>query len=141
MTQWHFVTSFRISRLFTACALSGEEPTEFHYAKDATLYPLILDGFQTPYEDEYQVRQVSGMHRDWLIGLPLLADVSGIGWVGVTEADIDKYAGMYLRKDHTSATPSGASSGRMGAVRSTPGCDSHDFAEETKRLATSAPRV
>jgi alpha-glucosidase len=74
------------------------ELTQFNYNKDATLYPLILDGFQTPYEDEYQVRQVSGVHRDWLIGLPLLAEVSGIGWVAVTEADIDNYAGMYLRK-------------------------------------------
>jgi alpha-glucosidase len=75
------------------------ELTQFHYAKDATLYPLLLEGFQTPYEDEYQVRQVSGIHHDWLIGLPLLAEVSGIGWVAVTEADIDHYAGMYLRKD------------------------------------------
>ena len=75
------------------------ELTQFHYAKDATLYPLLLEGFQTSYEDEYQVRQVSGIHHDWLIGLPLLAEVSGIGWVAVTEADIDHYAGMYLRKD------------------------------------------
>jgi alpha-glucosidase len=75
------------------------ELTEFRYVKDATLYPLILDGFQTPYEDEYQVRQVSGLHPDWLIGLPLLASVAGVGWVAVTEADIDSYAGMYLRKD------------------------------------------
>ncbi len=45
------------------------------------------------------MRQVSGIHHDWLIGLPLLAEVPGIGWVAVTEADIDHYAGMYLRKD------------------------------------------
>ena len=75
------------------------ELTQFRYNKDATLYPLILDGFQTPYEDEYQVRQVSGIHPDWLIGLPLLGNVPGVGWVAVTEADIDNYAGMYLRKD------------------------------------------
>ena len=75
------------------------ELTQFRYVKDAQLYPLILDGFQTPYEDEYQMRQVSGIHHDWLIGLPLLAEVSGIGWIAVTEADIDHYAGMYLRKD------------------------------------------
>jgi alpha-glucosidase len=75
------------------------ELTQFRYNKDATIYPLILDGFQTPYEDEYQIRQVSGIHRDWLIGLPLLGDVAGVGWVAVTEADIDNYAGMYLGKD------------------------------------------
>ena len=74
------------------------ELTQFLYSKDATLYPLILDGFQSSWEDEYQMRQVSGIHRDWLIGLPLLAQVHGVGWVAVTEADIDNYAGMYLRK-------------------------------------------
>jgi alpha-glucosidase len=74
------------------------ELTEFRYSKDATLYPLILDSFQSSYEDEYQMRQVSGLHRDWLIGLPLLGEVPGVGWMAVTEANIDNYAGMYLRK-------------------------------------------
>ena len=44
------------------------------------------------------MRQVSGIHHDWLIALPLLAEVPGAGWVAVTEADIENYAGMYLRK-------------------------------------------
>ncbi len=75
------------------------ELTQFAYNNDATLYPLVVDGFQTPYEDEYLERPVSGIHRDWLIGLPLLSQVPGVGWVAVTEANIDNYAGMYLRKD------------------------------------------
>ena len=74
------------------------ELTGFNYAKDATLYPLIVDGFQSSYEDEYQARQVNGIHRDWLIALPLLAEVPGVGWVAVTEANIENYAGMYLKK-------------------------------------------
>jgi alpha-glucosidase len=75
-----------------------KELTEFNYAKDATLYPLIVDGFQSSYEDEYQQRQVNGIHREWLMALPLLAEVPGAGWVAVTEADIENYAGMYLKK-------------------------------------------
>jgi alpha-glucosidase len=75
------------------------ELTSFRYSKDAALYPLVLDGFQSSYEDEYQLRNVSGLHKEWLIGLPLLAEVPAVGWVAVTEADIDNYAGMYLRKD------------------------------------------
>ena len=74
------------------------ESTEFRYSKDAILYPLILNGYQSSYEDEYQVRQVSGLHHDWLIALPLLANVPGIGWAAITEADIENYAGMYVRK-------------------------------------------
>lgn len=74
------------------------ELTEFRYSKDATLYPLIVNGFQSSYEDEYQARQVSGLHPDWLVALPLLAQVPGVGWVAITEADIENYAGMYVRK-------------------------------------------
>src|SRR6185437_4248080 len=74
------------------------ELTEFNFSKDAITYPLILDGFQSSYEDEYQVRNVSGLHKEWLIGLPFLANVPGVAWVGITEADIDNYAGMYLQK-------------------------------------------
>ena len=74
------------------------ELTEFNFSKDAITYPLILDGFQSSYEDEYQMRNVSGLHKEWLIGLPFLANVPGIAWVGITEADIDNYAGMYLQK-------------------------------------------
>ena len=77
----------------------ANELTEFAYAKDAAAYPLILDGYQSSWEDEYQQRNVSGLHGDWLIGLPFLAEEPGIGWVAITEADIDNYAGMYLRKD------------------------------------------
>jgi len=78
--------------------ISGEL-TEFSYVKDAATYPLILDGFQSSYEDDYQLRNVTGLHPDWLIGLPYLAEEPGIGWVAITEAHIDNYAGMYLRKD------------------------------------------
>jgi alpha-glucosidase len=79
--------------------ITGER-TQFRYSKDATLYPLVLNGFQSSYEDDYQMRTVSGLHRDWLIALPLLAEVPGTGWVAITEANIDNYAGMYLRSDH-----------------------------------------
>ena len=32
-----------------------------------------------------------------LIALPLLAELPGVAWVAITEADIDNYAGMYLQ--------------------------------------------
>lgn len=76
----------------------ARELTEFTYAKDASTYPLILDGYRSSWEDEYQLRNVSGLHPDWIIGLPYLADEPGIGWVAISEADIENYSGMYLRK-------------------------------------------
>ena len=78
--------------------ITGER-TQFRYSKDATLYPLVVSGFQSSYEDDYQMRTVGSLHQDWLVALPLLAEVPGTGWVAITEADIDNYAGMYLRSD------------------------------------------
>jgi alpha-glucosidase len=75
------------------------ERTQFRYSNDATLYPLVVNGFQSSYEDDYQMRTVGSLHPDWLIALPLLGEVPGTGWVAITEANIDNYAGMYLRSD------------------------------------------
>jgi alpha-glucosidase len=83
---------------FSNVRITGER-TQFRYSNDATLYPLVVNGFQSSYEDDYQMRTVGSLHHDWLIALPLLAEVPGTGWVAITEANIDTYAGMYLRSD------------------------------------------
>jgi alpha-glucosidase len=80
----------------------AHELTEFSYVTDATSYPLLLDGFHSAYEDDYQLRTVSSLHHDWLVGLPYLAEEPGLGWVAITEANIDNYAGMYLRRSNES---------------------------------------
>lgn len=77
----------------------AHELTQFIFPQDTTSWPLILDGYQSSWEDEYQARQIGGLHADWLIGLPLLTEEPGKGWLAITEADIDNYAGMYLRKE------------------------------------------
>lgn len=111
-----------------------QELTQFSYVKDAVTYPLVLNGFQSSYEDEYQLRMVSGLHPDWLVALPYLAHEPGIGWVAVTEADIDNYAGMYLRKE------GGQSSFRVRAQLS-PRVDNPRIAVETAAPFHSPWRV
>ena len=108
------------------------DATEFAYVKDAVTYPLVLDGFHSSYEDEYQLRMVSGLHRDWLVALPFLANEPGIGWVAITEADIEHFAGMYLRKDE----------GRF-SVRAelAPRADKPDIAVDAPAPVTSPWRV
>jgi alpha-glucosidase len=76
-----------------------DEVTEFAFAQDAETYPLILKDFQTPYEDQYNRVTLSGIHPDSLIALPFLVEQPGVGWVAVTEADIDNYSGMYLKHE------------------------------------------
>ncbi len=75
------------------------EITEFKFAKDAESYPLLLRGFQTAYEDRYSRLALSTIHEDSLIGLPFLVEQPGTGWVAVTEADLDEYAGLYLQRE------------------------------------------
>ncbi|MGA2114750.1 MAG: glycoside hydrolase family 97 protein [Bryobacteraceae bacterium] len=79
------------------------ERTTFRLAKDGATYPLLLDGFQTPYEDAYVTLPLSAIHPKELIGLPFLAEVPGTAWVAITEADIDNYAGMYLEHNSPDA--------------------------------------
>ena len=95
--------------------ITGER-TQFRYSNDATLYPLVVNGFQSSYEDDYQMRTVSSLHPDWLIALPLLAQVPGTGWVAITEANIDNYAGMYLRGDQAASHPQSRSCRPMSIV-------------------------
>jgi alpha-glucosidase len=77
----------------------SDEVTEFQFAQDAETYPLILKDFLTPYEDQYNRVTLSGIHPDSLIGLPFLVEQPGVGWVAVTEGNIDNYSGMYLKHD------------------------------------------
>lgn len=79
------------------------EATEFQLAGDATTYPLFLRGYRTSWEDDYQTLPLSGINPANLIGLPLLAWLPGHAYVAIAEADIDQYAGLYLRHSAQSA--------------------------------------
>ena len=41
---------------------------------------------------------VTALHPESLVALPLLMELPGKGWLAITEADIDNYAGMYLTR-------------------------------------------
>jgi alpha-glucosidase len=72
------------------------ESTQFHFSKDAHTFPLISRGFQTSNEDDYHELQISGLHPEYLVNLPLLVEVPGVAWVGLTEADIENYSNLYV---------------------------------------------
>jgi alpha-glucosidase len=79
-----------------------KEVTEFRIAKDATTYALVLPNFRSGYESEYIKLPVSafsnqgGVASKVLIGLPLLMEVPGVAWMGITEANLRDYSSMYL---------------------------------------------
>lgn len=72
------------------------EATEFRFTKDADTFPIISRGFQTSNEDDYHELPLGGLHPEYLINLPLLLHVPGVAWVGITEADIENYANLFL---------------------------------------------
>src|SRR5438309_10355244 len=70
------------------------ESTEFRISKDAVTYALVLPNFRTSYESEYIRLNASAfanrnsLSTTNLIGLPLLMEVPGVGWMAITEADL-----------------------------------------------------
>lgn len=75
-----------------------DEKTVFHFAKDATTYPLMLAGFNTSYEGNYVKLPLSAWNAHMLVGMPLLAELPGTAWVAITEAQTENYSGMYLAR-------------------------------------------
>lgn len=86
----------------------AKESTEFRISKDAVTYSLLLPNFRTMYESEFIKLPVSalstqgGIGGSMVVGLPMLMEVPGVGWMAITEADMRDYAAMYL----VNSTPS-----------------------------------
>ncbi len=72
------------------------ESTGFRFSKDASTFALISRGFETSNEDDYHELTISGLHPEYLVNLPLLLEVPGIAWVGLTEADIEDYSNLFV---------------------------------------------
>jgi alpha-glucosidase len=76
-------------------AIAGER-TQIQLPGNAQVYTLPLNSFTTSHEVRYQKKTVSEIPADWLLGLPLLTELPGTGWLAVLEANLTDYAGMYL---------------------------------------------
>lgn len=80
----------------------AKESTEFRISEDATAYALELPNFRSMYESEYIKLPISafanqgGVASKFLIGLPMLMDVPGVGWMAIMEANLRDYSSMYL---------------------------------------------
>jgi alpha-glucosidase len=83
---------------WSGLAISGER-TRFRLPGGALAHALPLDGYTTSHEARYQKKAVAGIPRGWLLGLPLLVELPGAGWLAVMEANLTDYAGMYLARD------------------------------------------
>jgi alpha-glucosidase len=73
-----------------------KELTGFHFSTDATVYPLYRNSDRTSYEGDWVKTHLTRLLLNRLIGLPLLTEVPSVGWMAITEADLDQYSGMFL---------------------------------------------
>jgi alpha-glucosidase len=78
-------------------AISGEA-THFRLPGDASAYYLPLKSYTTSHEARYRHTPVAEVPEQSLFGLPLLAELPGIGWLAVAEANLTDHAGMYLAR-------------------------------------------
>lgn len=76
----------------------SRERTTFALPADAVGYALPLNSFTTSYEKRYQRKPVAAVPKEWLLGLPYLAEIPGKGWVAITEANLTDFAGLYLAR-------------------------------------------
>jgi alpha-glucosidase len=72
-----------------------EELTDFHFAQDGDSYSAVLSGYESG-QSEYRRMRLSEIKRTSLLGLPFLVDQPGVGWVAITEAQLDNFPGMYV---------------------------------------------
>jgi alpha-glucosidase len=80
------------------------ESTQFRFSKEANTLALISRGFQTSNEDDYHELTIGGLHPEYLVNLPLLLELPGVAWVGLTEADLEDYPNLYVTASSAART-------------------------------------
>ncbi|MFC1633368.1 glycoside hydrolase family 97 protein [Planctomycetota bacterium] len=77
------------------------ELSDFTFQGDPTAYYLAFDKYENSHEGSYQTKRLSEIPSEgeaMFIDLPVLLNVGEKRWVGITEASLLDYAGMYLKK-------------------------------------------
>jgi alpha-glucosidase len=72
------------------------ENTGFYFAREGSAFALNMGRFNTSNEGEYAPTKLNLIKPSSIINLPLLVEIPGGPWVGLLEADLTDYAGMYV---------------------------------------------
>ena len=72
-----------------------EELTDFKFAQNGDAYAAVAKDYQSS-KGDYSRIKVSDIERRSLIALPFLVQQPGVGWVAITEAQVDNYPGMFV---------------------------------------------
>lgn len=75
-----------------------EEHSQFRLASNPLAHALFLPNYTTSHEGEYTTVHWKEMKEDSLMDMPALFEFPGPVYLGITEAALLDYAGMYLEK-------------------------------------------
>lgn len=75
-----------------------DENTTFKLAGDPQVHALLLPNYTSSHEGHYTISPLSKIEPDTLMDMPALFEVPGKIYIGITEAELLDYAGMYLSK-------------------------------------------
>ncbi len=75
-----------------------DENTTFKLAGDPKVHALLLPNYTSSHEGYYTISPLSKIQADTLMDMPALFEVPGKIYIGITEAELLDYAGMYLSK-------------------------------------------
>lgn len=78
-----------------------EELTTFNFAADHICWAANHGSYRSSQESEYFKQKLSEITDQMVIGLPMTVKVSEDCYAAITEAEIDDYAGMYLKPGHS----------------------------------------
>jgi alpha-glucosidase len=77
----------------------SDELSQFNFASNHTCWAVNYGSYTTSQEVEHFERKISDITSEMVIGLPITIKVDGKCYAAITEADIENYAGMYLKSN------------------------------------------
>jgi alpha-glucosidase len=77
-----------------------DEKTTFNFTNNTTVRALFLPNYTSSHEGLYHTLSLKDVKEDTLMDLPTLFETPDHIFVGVTEANLLNYAGMYLSKQN-----------------------------------------
>ncbi len=77
-----------------------EERSSFNITGNPAVHAIILPGYTTSHEGLYSKMPLSEIKENTLMDMPALFELPGKVFIGITEAALLNYAGMYLAKEN-----------------------------------------
>jgi len=78
-----------------------DELVTFNFTADHDCWAANHGSYRSSQENEYFKRKLSEITDQMVIGLPMTVKVADDCYAAITEAEIDDYAGMYLKAGHS----------------------------------------